>query len=234
MPDEIPHAQLKRRAFSARRIQCPYPGCKRWLKNSSGLKLHQSSAHSHSFTHPGSQRTQHASVEEIEDEEAPRRTNNELWESKHGLIRDYHETLTGRICDENGNFVDPGTPPPPYTAKSPDDWTPYRNQLEFECADFMYTENQMSAGDINKILYLWGITLAVHRDNPPFADYKDLYNTIDADPSVTFHVEPWLRMCQKALESWPASHWPEYAKSSWPEYVESVLTGVDIYILELL
>ncbi|KAG2132524.1 uncharacterized protein EDB93DRAFT_1309634 [Suillus bovinus] len=87
-----------------------------------------------------------------------------------------------RICDENGHFVDPGTPPPPYTAKSPDDWTPYRNRLEFECADFMYTENQMSAGDINKILYLWGITLAVHRDNPPFADYKDLYNTIDATP----------------------------------------------------
>ncbi|KAG1834931.1 hypothetical protein DFJ58DRAFT_868489 [Suillus subalutaceus] len=166
----------------ARRIQYPYPGCKRWLKNSSGLKLHQSSAHSHSFTHPESQCTQHASVEEIEDEEAPRRTNNELWESKHGLIRDYHEMLTGRICDENGNFVDPGTPPPPYTAKSPDDWTPYRNRLEFECADFMYTENQMSAGDINKILYLWGITLTVHRDNPPFADYKDLYDTIDATP----------------------------------------------------
>ncbi|KAG2032240.1 hypothetical protein BDR03DRAFT_936086 [Suillus americanus] len=172
MPDEIPHAQFKRRAFSTHHIQCPYPGCKCWLKNSSGLKLHQSSAHSHSFTHPGSQRTQHASVEEIEDEEAPRRTNNELWESKHGLIRDYHETLTGHICDENGNFVDPGTPPPPYTVKSPDDWTP----------DFMYTENQMSAGDIKKILYLWGITLAVHRDNPPFADYKDLYNTINATP----------------------------------------------------
>ncbi|KAG1792906.1 uncharacterized protein HD556DRAFT_1432393 [Suillus plorans] len=65
-------------------------------------------------------------------------------------------------------------------AKSPDDWTPYRNRLEFECADFIYTENQMSAGDINKILYLWGITLAVHHDNPSFADYRDLYNTIDA------------------------------------------------------
>jgi hypothetical protein len=40
----------------------------------------------------------------------------------------------------------------------------------------------MSAGDINKILYLWGITLAVHHDNLPFADYRDLYNTIDATP----------------------------------------------------
>lgn len=66
--------------------------------------------------------------------------------------------------------------------KSPDDWTPYRNRLEFEAAEFLYTENQMSARQIDKILYYWGITLAVHHDNPPFADHKDLYNTIDATP----------------------------------------------------
>ncbi|KAG2060926.1 hypothetical protein BDR06DRAFT_979240 [Suillus hirtellus] len=86
------------------------------------------------------------------------------------------------ICDENGNFLSPGTPSPPYMAKSPDDWTPYRNRLEFECVDFIYTENQMSTGNINKILYLWGITLTVYHDNPPFADYRNLYNTIDATP----------------------------------------------------
>jgi hypothetical protein len=80
------------------------------LKNASGLKCHQSSAHSHSFTHPGSQCTQCASVEEIEDEEALRCTNNELWELKHGLIWDYREMLTGKsivmlqhqlVSDEN-------------------------------------------------------------------------------------------------------------------------------------
>ncbi|KAG1852688.1 hypothetical protein F4604DRAFT_1686533 [Suillus subluteus] len=42
------------------------------------------------------------------------------------------------------------------------------------------------------------------------------------DPSVIFHVEPWPRMCQKAVESWPASHWPEYVESSRLEHVESV------------
>ncbi|KAG1745456.1 uncharacterized protein EDB91DRAFT_1080365 [Suillus paluster] len=31
----------------------------------------------------------------------------------------------------------------------------------------------------------------------------------EADPSVVFHVEPWPWMCQKAVESWPASHWPD-------------------------
>ncbi|KIK32535.1 hypothetical protein CY34DRAFT_18979 [Suillus luteus UH-Slu-Lm8-n1] len=162
MPVIIPRTQLKRQAFSARRIQCPYPGCKRWFKSMSGLK---------------SSSTRRASVEEIQDEGD---TPTAPHESKSGLIRDYHDLLTGCICDENSNFVDPGTPPPPYTAQSSNDWTPYRNRLEFECAEFLYTKNQMSAGDIDKILHLWGVTLAVHNDNPPFADHRDLYKTIDA------------------------------------------------------
>lgn len=100
MPEDhdIPQTQLKRRAFSARRIQCPYPGCKRWLKNTSGLKSHQSAMHSCSFTHSGqAPHSRCASVQEVEDEEAPRLTKDEeRWEFRHGLIRDYHEVLTGK------------------------------------------------------------------------------------------------------------------------------------------
>ncbi|KAG2140490.1 uncharacterized protein EDB93DRAFT_1241854 [Suillus bovinus] len=168
MPVIIPRTQLKRRAFSARRIQCPYPGCKRWFN----------SAHSHSFTHSTqSSSACHASVEEIQDEGD---TPTAPHKSKSGLIRDYHDLLTGHICDENSNFLDPSTPPPPYIAQSSNNWTLYHNRLEFECAKFLYTKNQMSAGDIDKILHLWGVTLTVHNDNPPFADHKDLYKTIDA------------------------------------------------------
>jgi hypothetical protein len=89
---------------------------------------------------------------------------------------------TGCICDKNSNFLDPSTPPPPYTAHSSNDWTPYRNQLKFECAEFLYTKNQMSTGDIDKILHLWEVTLAVHNNNPLFADHRDLYKTIDTTP----------------------------------------------------
>lgn len=41
---------------------------------------------------------------------------------------------------------------------------------------------QMSGGDIDKLMHLWGGTLAKHNDTPPFADHRDLYSTIDNTP----------------------------------------------------
>jgi hypothetical protein len=38
----------------------------------------------------------------------------------------------------------------------------------------------MSAGDINGLLKLWGSTLAIHNDKPPFSSERHLYDTIDA------------------------------------------------------
>ena len=70
----------------------------------------------------------------------------------------------------------------PFTSREPNDWTPYRNRIEFETAEFLYTKLQASAGDINKMMHLWGVTLAMHGDSPPFADHRDLYSTIDQTP----------------------------------------------------
>ncbi|KAG2344783.1 hypothetical protein BDR05DRAFT_855483, partial [Suillus weaverae] len=81
-----------------------------------------------------------------------------------------------------GDFIHPDAPPPPYTSRAPNDWTPYHNQLEFETAEFLYTKVQMSGGDIDKLMHLWGGTLAKHDDTPPFADRRDLYLTIDNTP----------------------------------------------------
>ncbi|KAH7903012.1 hypothetical protein BJ138DRAFT_1021251, partial [Hygrophoropsis aurantiaca] len=61
----------------------------------------------------------------------------------------------------------------------PDDWSPYRNRLEFETAEFLFTKAQMSAGKIDELLHLWGITQSVHGHHPPFSDHHDLYNVID-------------------------------------------------------
>ncbi|KAG1837765.1 hypothetical protein F4604DRAFT_1601149, partial [Suillus subluteus] len=81
-----------------------------------------------------------------------------------------------------GQFLADGVPPTPPPIKSPDDWAPYRNRVEFETAEFLYTHNQMSAGDINILLDLWAATLLKYNDKPPFADHHDLYKTIDTTP----------------------------------------------------
>ena len=91
--------------------------------------------------------------------------------------------IVGRICDVSGNDLPFGTPPPPRDSdRGPDDWTPYRNQIEFELADFLYRRNQMSAGGINVILALWAESLARHGEGPPFSSASEMYKTIDSTP----------------------------------------------------
>jgi len=65
---------------------------------------------------------------------------------------------------------------------APDDWTPFRNRTEFETAEFLYTQNQMPAAQIDRLLDLWASSLAKHNDMPPFADHRDLYDVIDSSP----------------------------------------------------
>ena len=91
--------------------------------------------------------------------------------------------FVGEICDESGNFLPPEVPPPPQDSdKGRGDWTPYDNRLQFEVADFLFRRNQMSAGDINFLLSLWGASLATHGDAPPFSKSTHLYDTIDSTP----------------------------------------------------
>ncbi|KIO03187.1 hypothetical protein M404DRAFT_114065, partial [Pisolithus tinctorius Marx 270] len=86
-------------------------------------------------------------------------------------------------CDENGLDIPQDALPPLHTPQSPDDWTPYQNCLEFETAQLLFSQAQLSAGKINQLLHLWGLSLAPHQDTPPFADHTDLYKTINATPT---------------------------------------------------
>ena len=82
-----------------------------------------------------------------------------------------------------GNYLPMDTPPPPHRPHvNPNDWMPYKNQLQFEMAEFLFTRNQMSAGDINILLDLWARSLAEYGDKPPFASYNELYRAIDSTP----------------------------------------------------
>jgi hypothetical protein len=122
----------------------------------------------------------------------------------------------GRICDDRGNSIPLDTPPPPRDSdKGSDDWTPYDNRLQFEVADFLFRRNQMSAGDINFLFNLWGASLAVHGDGPPFSKAKHLYDTIDSTPlgDVTWESFALLYNGNRPVENTPA--WMEAEYDVW-------------------
>lgn len=68
--------------------------------------------------------------------------------------------------------------------RSPDDWSPYSNRLQFEVADFLFRKNQMSKGQIEQLMRIWGCC----GSPPPFADADHLYRTIDA---TELGIVPW-------------------------------------------
>ncbi|KAG1850415.1 hypothetical protein F4604DRAFT_1883666 [Suillus subluteus] len=80
---------------------------------------------------------------------------------RHLMVIVFHFTYT-RPCDAHGTFLPPGSVPEPLSEKTPNDWAPFRNCTEFEMTP---------ATQINRLL-----------DLPPFADYRDLYKTIDNIP----------------------------------------------------
>jgi hypothetical protein len=75
--------------------------------------------------------------------------------------------ILGQPCDEQGNYLLPNAPPPqPWHGPAADDWTPYRNRVEFETAESLYRRTQMSASNIDTLLDLWVSTLLNHDDKP--------------------------------------------------------------------
>lgn len=132
------------------------------------------------------------------------------------------KAILGRPCDEDGCYLAPGVPPPPRDAgRDPDDWTPYRNQVEFEAAQFLYCRTQMSAPNINTLLDLWAATLLKHGDVPPFANAPDLYNTIDSTPLGDVPWQSFSLTYNGELPDGPAPPWmtSEYDVWFWDPHV---------------
>jgi hypothetical protein len=87
--------------------------------------------------------------------------------------------LAGRPCDENGEFLPEEIPPPPRCKPGPDDWDPFEDEVQFVTGDFLYRQEEMSAGNIDILLDLWALNMAKHNDCGPFSSYEHMYRTID-------------------------------------------------------
>ena len=88
-------------------------------------------------------------------------------------------------CDAEGNFLEDDDPPPPRNEPLSNDWFPYSCRADFELTDFLYREEQMSAGNITKLLGIMKayqlIQKAEHAksDGRPESDAKELDDDSD-------------------------------------------------------
>jgi Plavaka transposase len=97
----------------------------------------------------------------------------------------HHLLCLGTSCDEDGNDLLPGTPPPPSMPSTIDEndeplpFFPYKDAEEFQLTNFLFKHSQMPGTEIDELMQIWANTLSAGQD-PPFVDHNDLYNTIDA------------------------------------------------------
>jgi Plavaka transposase len=110
--------------------------------------------------------------------------------SQHQQIY-YHPIIDGTPCDASGYDLPPGSLPPPHKEGADNNnYAPFKDQSDFQFADFLYREEQMSGRNLDT---LFGLLAALYPDSePPFASHDDLYCTIDSIPQGDI---PWQSFC---------------------------------------
>ena len=88
-------------------------------------------------------------------------------------------------CDATGDDLEPGAPPPPFEDHAQDNYSPFQSRAEFELAELLFAEEEMSAGKINKLL---NVLSALYDTQPPFTSSQELYTLID---SIKQGDVPW-------------------------------------------
>jgi hypothetical protein len=94
--------------------------------------------------------------------------------------------LPATPCNKAGRYLPQGTPLSPPPVQSPSDWTPYRDHVDFELTEFLYTKVQMSGNAIDTLSQLWRASLINHgicpNDINLFEQNDSLLATIDLTP----------------------------------------------------
>ncbi|KAI5994569.1 hypothetical protein F5J12DRAFT_907243 [Pisolithus orientalis] len=121
-----------------------------------------------------------------------------------------------------------------FIAENPvsDRWSKHiNNHLEFETAQLLFSQAQLSAGKIDQLLHLWGLSLAPHQDTPPFADHTDLYETIDVTPTGD---APWESFRLKYSGNKPSEGVPSWMNKSYDVWfqdpqvvIKNILSNTD-------
>ncbi|KAG2107667.1 uncharacterized protein F5147DRAFT_745903 [Suillus discolor] len=219
-------------------IPCMKAGCNRWFRNRSGHTQHVNAKHPIFLTPPApTQLPPHppspglgpmdfGNTGPMDDEDPPQvraeffGTGDQLYRNYHpflSILKIYlHYTYIARPCDPEGVFLPPGTPPPPLTEKSPDDWTPYRSCVEFELADYLFTKNQTPANSIDQLLNIWSASLIqAGGKHTLFSDHRDLYRTIDNTPLSDIKWQSFSAKYTGTIPDEGALPWMEDSHEVW-------------------
>ncbi|KAG2116424.1 uncharacterized protein F5147DRAFT_743077 [Suillus discolor] len=166
----------KRPTHRALQFPCLSPGCMRWFRNISGRTQHMHACHTIAPAQDLPQPQQLPSPSQSPPPDfLPPPPDFSPPRSSPGPMADDEDpesefTDASERYYSDGVFLPPGTPPTPVPPKSPHDWSPYRNDIEFATAEFSH----------RLIARLNGRAAVKHNDHPPFADHKDLHKVIDA------------------------------------------------------
>ncbi|KAF7318554.1 hypothetical protein HMN09_00365700 [Mycena chlorophos] len=216
------------KAFKKRNIPCLHPGCEMLFESFGGRTKHTNSAH------PPQPQTRSPSVNSNPDDPPtspssqgmprmspprsppPNEDNNSNTDSVH---IETHPVIDGTPCDRDGFDLEPGTEPEPWDERDPDDYTPFEDRASFAFADFLYTRVQMSGENISQLMQL--LAALYPRDDPPFADEKQLYATIDAIP---FGNIPWQSFSVQYTGPLPEGEVPTWMTEKYQVWFRSPLS----------
>ncbi|KAJ7249322.1 hypothetical protein C8J57DRAFT_1356642 [Mycena rebaudengoi] len=179
-----------RRKFVPATLACAVPRCGKICKSAWGLRQHIDAAHSRLplLSPIPEDPPENFMPDDRYDSDAgspPPPSRPQTPPPQHtvppaarGVNIEYHPVLDGTPCDKDGNDLPPNTPPPPWDERAPDDYSPFDSRAEFEFAEFLYSHEEMAARRIDRLAQL--LAGLYEGSDPPFADHKDLYSTIDA------------------------------------------------------
>ncbi|KAF8264139.1 hypothetical protein EI94DRAFT_1772764 [Lactarius quietus] len=105
--------------------------------------------------------------------------------------------------------------------QGPENWAPYKNCLQFKVADFLYCRNQMSGGNINFVLKLWAVSLAIHDDDPPFSNAQHMYDMIYPTPLSNI---PWESFTLQYDGPRPTENIPSWMDSEYDVWFRNPLS----------
>ncbi|KAI0364939.1 hypothetical protein BV20DRAFT_1056861 [Pilatotrama ljubarskyi] len=226
----------RRKQHNPTELKCPHcVKPEKWCKNLSGLTQHINSVHLELYrapsplppssrspsppSHPdldlpnpllGPSSLPHSPQPFGEDEPGVEREPHARRGARDDLEPgqiEYHGILNGRPCDATGEDLPDQAAPSPRTDAVCGDWGPFDDRVQFELTEFLFKKEQMPQSNINILLDLWAADVLRYGGQPPFADYVDLYRTID---SIKVGDVPW--QCLKI--SYEGPH-PDHDVPAW-------------------